>query len=200
MMIGKVRVLFLVLLLLSVAAVAQAAPLFPFTPGYTATYFCSQGANTWTAKLQVTGTTNLDGYQWWITNLINWGDEGSASLYFRVTDSALFIYGYTGGPQFQTGPPNTSWTYTDPNGPATATIVPITSVTVPAGTFSNVYEVHYVIPNNTQDEYQYWKPGVGLIKDVDYSGEYATNPQTRVLASLTPRAKTAALQFLLLSD
>jgi hypothetical protein len=57
-----------------------------------------------------------------------------------------------------------------------------------------------IISDNIQDEYQYRKPGVGLIKDVDYSGEYATNPQTRVLTGLTLGAKTAPLELLLLSD
>jgi hypothetical protein len=199
-MTGKLKIIFLTLLVLSVAAAAQASPLFPFALGYTATYSCSQATNTWTAKLQVAGTTNLDGYQWWIVNMININGDGKVkSKDLRVTENALYAYDESGGPHFQTGPVNSQWTYTDQNGLQTATIVDITSVTVPAGTFNNVYIVYYLNPDPAYDhhEYQYWKPGVGLIKDVDYSEGYATNPLTLELDSFTLGAKTASLELLL---
>jgi hypothetical protein len=197
-MTGKLRGIFLVLVVLSVAATAQASPFFPFARGYTATYSGSQGGQTWTAKLQFTGSTYLDGYQWWNMNLVNWNGDGTTRLrYARGTETAVYSYDSSGGPDFQTGPIGYQWTYTDHQGNLqTVTIVDITSVTVPAGTFQDVYEFHTYHPGPEwgHDEYMYWKPGIGLIKDVDYD---FTNPLTMELISLTRGTKTAGLGLLL---
>jgi hypothetical protein len=88
-------------------------------------------------------------------------------------------------PLFKPGP--STWTYKDTNGNnVTATVVSHGTVMVPAGTYKNVYGVHYVAVNGEsvtqQDEVMYWQEGVGLIKDVD-SSPPLSSPITRQLTS-----------------
>jgi hypothetical protein len=188
----KVTVLFaLVSMLLSFTALAQASPIqiFAFGDGYTASYNASQGANTWNAEIQFTGTTTLQGDLWMQMEKGNWaGDGTNVSMDVRTTPTALYEYDPTqvsinppySVPLFQKLKLNQSWSYKDTNGNSvTATIVSIGSLKVPAGTYNNVYGVHYV--STVQDEMIYWAPGVGLIQDIDSSNP--SSPITRSLSS-----------------
>jgi hypothetical protein len=183
-------------MLLTMTAVAHAAPsIFPFANGYTASYSATQGSSSWDCAIQFAGTATLPGasitpsFLWTIMQRTNWDNNGDESIYVRTTANALYQYDSNQPgikpaysiPLFEVLPKHTtSWTYTDTKSNAvTATVVSVGSVTVPAGTYKGVYQVHYVTTG--QDETMFWAPGVGLIKDVDNSTP--SSPITRVLTS-----------------
>jgi len=184
----------LVFVLLFVTAAAQAASapqVFMFADGYTANYAASQGTGkAWNAEIQFIGTTSQGGNLWMTMQMGNWaGDGANISMEVRTTANVLYEYDSTqpgitppySFPFFKRMDVNQSWTYQDAKGNAvTATVTSIGSVTVPAGTYKNVYAVHYV--STVQDEVMYWEPGVGLIQDVDSSPGLGT-PITRQLTS-----------------
>jgi hypothetical protein len=184
----KMVLLALVSMFLSITAVAHATKVFPFVEGMIANYSATQGTNTWECESQITGTVELGtpSYLWAIMQLSNWMGTGDfTSQNVRCTNNTMYEYSSTASiqsnPIFQIPPKgSSSWTYTDIHGnTVTATIESIGTVTVPAGTYENVYEVTYIVPS-LQNESAYWAPGVGLIKDVD---NLQSPPITRVLTS-----------------
>jgi hypothetical protein len=198
----KLTVFFaLISLFLPLAAMAQDAPtkVFPFADGYTAGYAATQGATTWNCEIQFTGTTKLQGVLWLVMQLTDWTNGSTTDPTFlggtslsadvRTTADALYEYDSTLStgkppysiPLFEQMKVGKSWTYTDSAGNSvTATVESIGPVTVPAGTYEGVYAVQYA--STVQSEIIYWKPGVGLIKDVDSSPGLSA-PITRELTT-----------------
>lgn len=98
-------------------------------------------------------------------------DEIESGL-IRSTDSAMYILDHLTGTEtldWQNGPTGTTWTvdygYGDSN---TAEIVAIETVTVPAGTFTDCIKIHKYDHNEDIDWYEWVKPGLFMIKWVDY--------------------------------
>ena len=157
---GKVKVFFLALLMVALAGAAQAEMIFPV--GYTLTYSAQAGGSSWTSTLSFTSTTTLQ--------MISWDSPSqTVSAPVELTVDTFFLdQGQNLQPFFRLLPEGNSWTFTGDNSlTVTATVVDIIdSFTVEAGTFNNVYKVHY--ESTTMNEDFYWLPGLGLLKAVDY--------------------------------
>lgn len=173
-MAGKVKVLFLTLLIMSMAGAAQADSVFPMAVGYNATYNAtwagSSTTNPYTATMQITGTETLkDGNTWWITEFYNWdGDGNTTTVDMRATETALY-FGGSANPHLLIGPVNTTWI---DEASRNCMITDIINLNLPAGSFDNVYVMlqSYDLDTDHQST-QYWKPGVGFL------GEYTPNYQ-----------------------
>jgi len=204
----KLAVLFaMVSMILSVTAVAHAG-VFPFVEQYNANYNVTQGTNNWTSMIQFTGTVTEQNKQWLVMQWTNWNGDGSnPSQDVRVTgakatspDTANTLYYYDPTqpsasdpysiPLFVEGAVNSTWQYTDTGGHlVTAKITSIGKLTVPAGTYHNVYEVLYTDAGASNvNKTMWWQPGVGLIQETDnhpatpITWELASNPFADILA------------------
>jgi hypothetical protein len=186
-----------ILLPIAAAVHALAAPLFPFSAGYTAIYTATQGFDTWNCEIEVSDIwTASDGYVWAVMGLVNWpaGVWSPQSKDLRCALNTLFEMDTSQASQpsvpiFEEGTgAGQTWNYSLIGVQVTAAITSICSITVPAGTYENVYEVSYVAVDNTvspsvtSNETQYWKPGIGLLKLV-HTDSSSNSPVTVVLKS-----------------
>lgn len=105
------------------------------------------------------------------------GDGNYEEFVFRSTETA--VYGPDGSVVWQVAPIGTAWSFSSSwdgvSGMTISEIISIESVTVPYGTFNNAY-VHqvYFDPDdpslsNTAYWYDYIVPGVGSVKQIDYT-------------------------------
>jgi hypothetical protein len=170
---GKVKVVFLALVMVALAGAAQAAtitPIIPLAVGYNATYevnWAGSSTNPFTATMQITGTKTIGTTEWWIMQMNNWnGSGGDPQQYMdiRATDQAVYING-SANAHFEIGEVGHTWIDEDGrNCKITAILSPYTT---PAGTFDDVYEM--LQSWNLHTDYQstqYWKPGVGFLGQI----------------------------------
>jgi hypothetical protein len=171
------------LAVISIAAEARSAPVFPYAVGYSASYSVTYSDGTiGTGTFQITGTDNIGGTDWLHVVLFDIGKKGKTSVADLLCASdSLTRYLPTGDYLlFQEKPVGTSWSYINDSGyPETATIESIGNLTVPLGTFTNVYDIYQSDPSENKYYDWYWEPGVGLLEQVKYKDS------TKSIAELT---------------
>jgi hypothetical protein len=191
---GKVKMVFLALVMVALAGAAQADSLI-FPVGWTLNYSAQEvGGDSWTSTLSFINPTTM--------KMINWDSpvQNVSATVQLTSDTFSLDEGQGLQPYFKLLAEGANWTFTGDDGyTVTATVKGIINgFTVPAGTFNNVYWVYY----KSEDEYGgvhmnedfYWKPGLGLIKTVDYG----MNPVTT--HTLTSYATPIPPGFLLLGS
>jgi hypothetical protein len=203
---GKVRMLFLAILLVAMAGAAYADPIIPMVPGYTTTYEVNWAGVTpskYTASMKITNdpTQTIDGKDWLTMQQFNWdGDGKTQTMLFYATDTALYIDG-SASPHFQTGV--ASWT--DEGGRDVTFSGIINNFITPAGNFDGVYvmKINDYDPNG--DLYQilteYWLPGVGFLgEDVPRSYGGSNLPRTTYITGSSASAVPVPPSLLLLGS
>jgi hypothetical protein len=191
-MVGKVRVVFLAIVMVAMAGAVQ-AEIIPMVVGYNATYSVtwagSPSTNPYTASMQITGgPQDIGEKQWWTLQFNNWDGNGvlETSL-IRATEDAVYLNG-SAIPHFQTGAPGLSWT--DEGGRS----VRIAAVDDSFATFTGVYRLEiddYSDGTLYQTLKEYWKPGVGFLGEVvprSYNGTdlFRTTYMTAYSTSAVP--------------
>jgi hypothetical protein len=146
--------------------------------------------HTWTVRSEVIGTVTIGTQEYF--NVAVWDYEPGGSykeIPIRSTNIAAYYYDGVGERLgWQIAPVGTKWSFTHVSGGETGQIVreiiSIEPVTVPYGTFSNAY-VHrnYFDPDdpstpNSPYWYEYFVPGVGMVKEVDYAWPSSYYPPT----------------------
>lgn len=198
---------------LTIAGPVLAGPsLVPLQVGVSYEYTRSDGSGaTWTALAAVEERVILessDYYRWQMWNYDNEGDI--REYYWRSTEGALYQYNPT-GPDFlvlQKAPVGTQWSFPSSVGEynfEVTKVVAIAGVTVPYGTFDQAYEyLKYQCydPANlalgkSPDRYEWFVPGVGYVKEVDYWTAYP--PAILELVNITAPAAIPAPAALLLA-
>jgi hypothetical protein len=103
----------------------------------------------------------------------------------RSTDSAVYRFDMntlSESLEFRIAPAGSTWTNYNYEGQWTlkVTVDAIENVTVPAGTFANCYKYHKQALDYSGTEraewYEWIKPGLGLVKWVDYWMDASENP------------------------
>ena len=169
---GKVRVVFLAVLMVAMAGAAQADTIIPMVPGYTTTYEVnwagSPSGTPYNASMQITGGPEnpySDGNQWWtlqFNNMDGGGGSDTSTSWVRATETAVYLNG-SAAPHFQTGA--ASWT--DEEGRNVTSSKKIDNFTTPGGlNFTDVYQIDIDDHNGYQTLTEYWKPGVGFLGEV----------------------------------
>ncbi len=160
---------------------AFATLLFPLDVNVTYLYNKHNSANPpdeWTVSVQGLEYVDVAGQQYvkvgsWNTH----GDDNYNEFLFKSTENAA--YTADGAMAYQTASVGTTWSFSsfwdDIPGKNVCKITAIESVTVPYGAFDNAY-VHqvYFDPDdpllpNTAYWYDYIVPGVGYVKQIDYT-------------------------------
>lgn len=183
-MVGKMRVVvFLTLLVMSMAGAVQADTVIPLVVGYNATYIStwegSTTTNPYTATLQITGTETLaDTNTWWITKFYNWdGDGNTTTTDMRATATALY-FGGSASPHVVIGDVGTQWVDEDGRN------CKIISITATYAGYNNVYEMLQSYDEDTDHQStSYWKPGVGFLGEITPNYLGSSHPRTMVLTS-----------------
>ena len=150
--------------------------------------------NEWTVTIQGLEYVDVAGQQYvkagsWNTH----GDGNYDEFLFRSTETAVFTD--DGSMVWQIAPIGTTWSFpsfrdSEGSGSTVNEIISIESVTVPYGTFDTayVYQVYFdpddpLLPN-TAYWYDYVVPGVGFVKQIDYT--WPTNvPYIQELVQIT---------------
>jgi hypothetical protein len=144
---------------------------------------------TWTVTANVVGTQTFNGKEYFHVRETNYDNDGKISdMYLRSEGNMGYMYNGSGEDLFaQVAPVGTSWNYPIDGGTGTRylTIAAIEPVTVPYGTFLTAYvvEAYEVFGGYTSPSvYNYFVPGFGMVKEVDY---WAVNaPTTSGLSAL----------------
>jgi len=161
------------LVAMSMAVEARSDP-FPYVVGYSASYFDAYSdGTTGIGSLQITGIDNIGGTDWLHVVQTNFHEGKTSIVDVLSTSNSLTRYLPTGNQiLFQEMPVGTSWSYINDSGyPETATIESDTvTLTVPLGTFSDVYEIYTSDPTENKYMYWYWKPGVGFLEELELKG------------------------------
>jgi hypothetical protein len=150
--------------------------------------------NEWTVLIQGLEYVDVGGQQY--VKAGTWNENGYDDyneLLIRSTENA--VYTDDGSVMYQMAPVGTTWSFpssrgSEGTGMDVNEIIAIESVTIPYGTFNNAY-VHrvYFDPDdpllpNTAYWYDYIVPGVGFVKQIDYSA-YSNSPKVMELVQIT---------------
>ena len=148
----------------------------------------------WIMLIQGLNTVDIEGQQY--VNASTWNSHGTGDYgegLFRSTETA--VYSDDGSMEWQIAPIGTTWSFpsfrdSEGSGSIVNEIISIESVTVPYGSFDNVYvqRVYFDPDNpslpNTDYWYEYLVQGIGLVKQVDYT--WSTNvPYITELAQIS---------------
>jgi hypothetical protein len=156
----------------------------PTPPGARFVYRVSNAAGSaWTQQLNVLGNVKpLAGAGMVFTAIEVVNPQNMAVNLGRSTDSAFIELDQSTlveNLSFQRAPPGTTWTNFNYHGKynMVRTVEAIETVSVPAGTFGECYKFHrWVESDPTRHLYEWFKPGLGLVKTVDYWVGAAENP------------------------
>lgn len=198
---------------LTIAGPVLAGPsLVPLQVGVDYEYarFDSTGA-TWTALADVEASVSLKSSDYYLWRMRNYDNEGDVQEYYwRSTEDALYQYNPAGTDFLilQKAPVGTQWSFPNNTGGynyEVTEVVAIAGVTVPYGTFDQAYEyLKYQCydPANlalgkSPDRYEWFVPGVGYVKEVDYWTAHP--PAVLELVGITTPALIPAPPALLLA-
>lgn len=179
-------------IIMMIASKTFAEPfLFPMDIGLRFVYEETKAVSTRYIVGEFTEKQNINSIDYYL--LESW-ELGSPELseavdLVRSTENEVFRYNFdipSGGEylEFQKAPVGTNWNFYDPHISGydykVIEIVAIEQVTVPYGTFENAYKhrrYRCIDPVNlalgqSPDWYEWIVPGVGVVKKVDYWGEY----------------------------
>jgi hypothetical protein len=157
--------------------------------------------NKWTITLQIGEkiTFNSLGYYHVYTYNYDNDDETDDNGYVRSTEDALYTYNPGGEDllEFQLNRVGTSWSFYEENDSGFnyefTEIVAIERVTVPFGTFNKAYKLHKYsyddFGNRSPERDEWFVPGVGPVKTVDYWVENGPAPMTMELVNISSPIK-----------
>ena len=159
--------------------IAGGSQYFPRVDGYIWTYDYITGGETGSMVISFEGTYDVGTLETQIRkqNAVHPSYPSTAEIYLIVTDDAALVYGTSSSPttECQTYLPfplsvGESWSYQLLNLIAYCSIVSYESVTVPAGTFDDCYEVYTTYESGSSvDVYEWYAPDVGLVKNNNVS-------------------------------
>jgi len=190
-----------------------AVDLFPMQVGNSYEYLkhdSGSPANYWTVQIDWLETVPIGGNDYFRISVLDWYPGTFDYFLFRSTEDTVYYYDAWGEREFwRKAPVGTAWSYLDPDGEGItyAEIVSVDSLPwetgksileVPYGTypFDNVYihKKYYKTPGDFW--YEYIVPGVGLVKEVDFSEDIAP-PYIMELAGVTIVPEPAAYALFL---
>ncbi len=163
-------------------------------------------AHVWSERWEVLGKDAIGGQEYMKIGIWDAGGAGSyEELFARSTEDA--VYGLNNIVYFKIAPINTTWNYPYSNDDGTSgvqvnKIISIESVTVPYGTFSNAsVQQSYFDPDdpglpNSAYWYDYFVPGVGYVKQIDYVAPYPPDTSELARVGVTPEPVSSALFIL----
>lgn len=184
----KFKVLLFIPLFLLISSTVFAGDFWPMQVGAWYEFDMHDSAtpqnNEWTMRAEVLSTVTYDSQDYFLIGVSNQEYGGSYdAVTLRFTDTEGYFYNGTEDVlMWQQAAVGTTWSHHDGDGEQVTQITSIESVTVPYGTFDNVY-VHrkYYDPDaegedNSPYWYEYVVPGAGVVKNVDYWQDDADNP------------------------
>jgi hypothetical protein len=180
-MLGKLKVVFLALVMVVLAGAAQADTVIPLVVGYNATYlgnWAGSPTNPFTATLTITGTKTIDSTEWWIMQFNNWDGTVGDPQYMDIRADGKSVYiNDSASPHVVMDVVGTIWQ--DEEG-RNCKIIDITSY---AG-FDNVYKMwqSYDLAEGYQS-FEYWKPGVGFLGEFTYNYQGSGYQETKTLTA-----------------
>jgi hypothetical protein len=183
--------------LLLIAGIVTAAPLWQLHVGDWSTFTKTDSlSNTWTVTANVTGTQTFEvggiNKEYFVIRQTNYDNDGHfVDMYMRSEGNNGYMYNGTGEDLFaQAADVGTTWNYPCYEegygiGTRYLEIIAIEPVTVPYGTFLTAYVVRAreVFAGYTSPYvYNYFVPGFGMVKEVDYWADNA--PTTAEITTL----------------
>jgi hypothetical protein len=144
--------------------------------------------NSWNPKMEILNTKLFNSKSYFYVRLSDYYPGEVFSVYARSTEDAVYLL--LGNDEFlaaQKGPAGTTWT----DGDTVTTIMGMEWATVPFGGpfHAYKYENH---EGESASWYEYWVPGLGIVKEVDY--DTVNPPKIQELTNITyPSTDTYAL-------
>ncbi len=175
-------------LLLAMAGITFAAPLFPLRVGYRVVYRMSDATpSTWGMTYECTEEVTYKSQKYSLLQVYNYEGAGQyEQVCVRSTEGALYGYNPTGDDymEFQAASVGTKWIVNEPHNQYNYLVIEIgaiEAVTVPAGTYGTAYKHHKyrcvdwqnLALGKSPERDEWIVAGVGVVKVVD---DWADHP------------------------